>query len=434
MRSTTTKARLANDGAPETTTIQCPKCEFEFPLSEALEQQIAARQRRQLEGELRKRERELQTQAQELAAQDEAVKRAREALDKEVQKRLTAELKKVAAEEQRKATEALAVKMKDLEGAVAEKTEKLIAAEKAELEFRKERRELEEQKRTLELEKARQLDEEREQIRAETRKALDDEFRLKEAEKDKQMGDMRRQIDDLRRKADQGSQQTQGEVLELGLEAALRNCFPQDRIEPVPKGAHGGDVLQRVHDARGVFCGTIIWETKRTKAWSDNWIAKLKDDQIAAKAELAALITAAMPKDLNGFGSRENVWIAPPALAAALAGALRAMLIETAAARRAEDGKQEKMEVLYSYLSGPEFKRRVEAIVESFQAMREGLDQEKRAMTRIWAAREKQLDRVITNTVGMHGDLAGIIGRALPVIETLELKAPGDGQDADDVA
>ena len=278
MKSTTTKARIANDGAPATTSIKCPKCEFEFPLSEALEQQIAARQRRQMESELRKKERELQSQAQEVAAQTEAVKRAREALDKEVQKRLAAELKKVAAEEQRKATEALAVKMKDLEREVAEKTEKLITAEKLGLEFRKERRELEEQKRTLELEKARQLDEEREQIRAETRKALDDEFRLKEVEKDKQMADLRRQIDDWRRKAEQGSQQTQGEVLELGLEGALRACFPRDRIEPVPKGAHGGDVLQRVHDARGTFCGTIIWETKRTKAWSDGWIAKLKDD------------------------------------------------------------------------------------------------------------------------------------------------------------
>jgi len=433
MKSTTTKARLANDGAPATTSIKCPKCEFEFPLSEALEQQIAARQRRQIEAELRKRERELQGQAREIAAQTETLKRGREALDKEVQKRLATELKKVAAEEQRKATEALSVKMKNLEREVAEKTEKLIAAEKAELEFRRERRELEEQKRTLELEKARQLDEEREQIRAETRTALDDDFRLKEAEKDKQMADLRRQIDDWRRKAEQGSQQTQGEVLELGLEAALRQCFPQDRIEPVPKGTHGGDLLQRVHDGRGTLCGTIIWETKRTKAWSDGWIAKLKDDQIAAKAELAAIITAAMPKDLDGFGCRENVWVAPPALAVALAGALRTMLIETAAARRAEEGKQEKMEILYGYLSGPEFKRRVEAIVESFQAMREALEQEKRAMIRIWAAREKQLDRVINNTVGMHGDLAGIIGRALPAIESLELKALDDGQSADEI-
>jgi hypothetical protein len=434
MRSTTTKARLANDGASGGTPIDCPECGAEFTLSDAVEERIAARRHGRAEADQRKRERELRTQAQKIAAQTEALKRAREEMDEEVQKRLTGELKRVAAEEQHKATEALAVKMKDLERALAQKTEKLVEAEKAELEFRKQRRELEEQKRTLELEKARQLDEEREKIRADTRKALDDEFRLKDAEKDKQLADLRRQIDDWRRKADQGSQQTQGEVLELGLQASLHNCFPQDRTEPVPKGAHGGDVLQRVHDARGAFCGTIIWETKRTKAWADGWVAKLKDDQIAAKAELAALITVATPKDLDGFGCRENVWVAPPALAIALAGALRTLLIETAAARRAEEGKQEKMEILYGYLSGPEFKRRVEAIVDSFQAMREGLDQEKRAMTRIWAAREKQIDRVINNTVGMHGDLAGIIGRALPAIETLELKALGDGQNADEVA
>lgn len=381
----------------EATTIRCPRCQHEFPLTEAVEQQVAGRLRAAFE-----------TQARQQEAQHQA------------------QLRQAVEAAQRQAAETLAVEMKDLQARVAEQAGRLRAAEQQELELRKARRELEDRQRALELELARQLDAERVKIRDETRLALDEEFRLKEAEKDKQLGDLRRQIDELKRKAEQGSQQMQGEVLELGLEAALRNTFPDDQIIAVPKGQHGGDVLQHVRDTRGAACGAILWELKRTKAWAEGWLMKLKDDQIAAKADVAALITTTLPRDVTSFTCRAGVWLAPPALALALAGALRILLVETAAARRAHEGKQEKMEVLYTYLAGPEFKRRVQAIAETFRTLREGLEQERRAMQRIWAAREKQLDRVLANTAGLHGDLAGIIGGALPPIDALELRAlPG---------
>ncbi|MEW6616793.1 MAG: DUF2130 domain-containing protein [Thermodesulfobacteriota bacterium] len=229
-----------------------------------------------------------------------------------------------------------------------------------------------------------------------------------------------------RRKAEQGSMQTQGEVLELDLEAHLKICFPVDEIEPVPKGMRGADILQKVYSRSGQHCGAIIWETKHTKAWSDGWLSKLKDDQRDVKAEIAVIVTEALPKGINSFAQLEGVWVTNFMLASSLAEVLREGLIELSQAKLSAIGKNEKVEAIYNYLSGPEFKQKVEAIVEAFKSMKEDLDQEKRAMTRIWAKREKQIERVIMNTAGMYGDMQGIIGATLPQIKILEIGA-GDG-------
>lgn len=275
----------------------------------------------------------------------------------------------------------------------------------------------------MQLEIERKLDAERKAIRESAQKDIAEEHRLKEAEKEQQLTAMRKQIDDLKRKAEQGSQQTQGEVLELELETLLGARFPTDTIEPVPKGVHGGDVLQCVHDGNGTACGAIIWESKRTKAWSDGWLPKLRDDQREAKAELAAILSVALPANISTFALVDGVWVTSGACVVGLATALRTSLIEANAIKQAEHGRQGKMEVLYAYLAGPQFRQRVEAIFESFSALRNDLEQEKRAMQRIWAKREKQIDRVLTNTVGLHGDVAGIIGGTLPEIAGIELKA-----------
>ena len=182
-------------------------------------------------------------------------------------------------------------------------------------------------------------------------------------------------------------------------------------------------MLQRVHDGNGNACGTIIWESKRTKAWSDGWLPKLRDDQREGKPELAAIVSVALPADLSTFALIDGVWVTSGVCAAGLATALRTSLIEMNATKQAEHGRQSKMEVLYAYLAGPQFRQRVEAIFESFSALRNDLEQEKRAMQRIWAKREKQIDRVLANTVGLHGEVAGIIGGTLPEIEGIELKA-----------
>ena len=215
---------------------------------------------------------------------------------------------------------------------------------------------------------------------------------------------------------------------ELELESLLSARFPRDTIEPVPKGEHGGDVLHRVVGPLGQVCGTILWESKRTKNWSDGWLGKLREDQRAAKAEIAIIISQVLPKDVESFDWIDHVWVAHPRVAMPVAATLRQSLVDLAMARQAAEGQQTKMEMVYQYLTGPRFRHRVQAIVEAFSSMQEDLDREKKAITKQWAKREEQIDRVMQATVGMHGDLQGIAGKSLQEIEGLELKALEDSK------
>lgn len=297
------------------------------------------------------------------------------------------------------------------------------------MELRKQKRELEERSKTLELEVARKIDAERATIQEETAKLLQEEHRLKDAEKDKKLQDAVRMNEDLRRKLQQGSQQTQGEVLELELEELIAKSFPTDLVEPVPKGINGADVIQKVMSKSGHICGAIVWESKRTKAWSDGWIQKLKDDQRAVKADIAVLVSEVLPKDCKNFGNYEGVWISTPQFAISLAVALRAQLIEVAMVKLAAVGKNEKMEILYQYISGSGFRQRVEAIVEAFVAMQEDVQEERRTAERRWARREKLIQKVISNTSGMYGDFEGLVGSSLQSIPSLTPKALNSPED-----
>jgi hypothetical protein len=234
---------------------------------------------------------------------------------------------------------------------------------------------------------------------------------------------MQRQIEELKRKAEQGSQQLQGEAQELELEAILRGRFPRDTIEPVAKGEFGGDLLHRVFGPTGQLCGTILWETKRTKSWSDGWLPKLRDDQRAAKADIALIVSHALPKEMDGpFDFLGGVWVTEPRCAVPVAIALRESLIALSATRQAGEGRLTKMEMIYQYLTGPRFRLRVEAIVEKFTEMQTDLDRERKVMTRLWAKREEQIRGVIESTAGMYGDLQGIAGKTLQEIEGLEVQ------------
>jgi hypothetical protein len=288
-----------------------------------------------------------------------------------------------------------------------------------ELALRKEKRELEDQKAALELEVARRVDAQIAQVREAARKDALDERQLKEREKDLQIAGMLKQIEELKQKAEQGSQQIQGEVLELDLEESLRRAFPVDDILPVPKGTFGGDISQRVRDPSLGDCGLILWESKRTKHWNSEWITKLKDDQRAAKALFAILVTDQLPAEVASFALHCGVWVTNRACAMGLAAALRAGMMQLAAARRAQEGQQGKMEILYNYLSSDHFKHRMEGIFEPFMTLREQLESEKRSAHTAWAKREKQLDRALASTCGLYGDLGGIIGQSLPAIEQL---------------
>ncbi len=205
------------------------------------------------------------------------------------------------------------------------------------------------------------------------------------------------------------------------MECLLRLKFPRDCIEPVAKGEFGGDVLHRVIGPQGQHCGTILWEAKRTKAWSDGWLSKLRDDQRAAKADVALIVSHVLPKGVNTFDFIDGVWVTEARCAIPVAITLRQSLIELSTARQASDGQQTKMEMVYQYLTGPRFRHRVEAIVEKFSDMQADLERERRTMTRSWAKREEQIRGVVESTAGMYGDLQGIAGRTLQEIEGLQM-------------
>jgi len=403
--------------------ITCPHCHKEILLTEAITHEVREGLRREIGAEAQKREQEIARRELALSDKEKGLETLRKSLEDQFADKIKIEKERLEKEAKSRAQEAIAVELGDLHEQVKEKEGKLLDFQKAELDLRKRLREAEEAKKVSELEMARRLDEERTKIEETASTRLMEEHRLKDLEKEKQLADMRKQIEELKRKAEQGSQQTQGEVLELELEDILKANFPHDQIEPVPKGMRGADVLQRVYNQSGQYCGTIIWESKHTKAWNDDWLEKLKDDQREAKAEVAALLTKALPKEISNFAYVNGVWVTNSTSIVGLATALRINLIQVTTTKLAAIGKNEKMEILYGYLAGPEFRQRVEAIVEAFTSMREDLDQEKRAMMRIWSKREKQIERVVNNTVAMYGHLQGIIGASLPQIESLELKA-----------
>ena len=407
-------------------TIRCPECGTEIPLTEAISSQLSEEIRREYECRAQAKERELAKEREALAARERQLEESRRAVDEAVAKKVAEERVRVEAEAKKKASESVALAVADLQNQVAEKEKALGVAQKNELEIRKKQRELEAEKRNMDLEVARRLDTERKKVQEETVKAAQEEHRLKDLDNEKMIEGLKATIDELKRKAEQGSQQAQGETLELDMEEQLKAAFPHDSIEPVPKGRKGADVIQRVCDHAGRACGAIVWEAKRTKGWSSGWVEKLKEDKREAKADLAVLLTTAMPKGMETFGQYEGVWVTNQTCALGLGTALRESLIHVTAARTASVGKQGKLEMLYDYLSGSEFKHRVEAIVEAFVAMKIELDAEKRTMNKVWAAREKQIERVVISTTGMYGELEGIIGAALQKIPHLELKALPD--------
>lgn len=376
-------------------TVKCPKCGEVIKLSQAISQDIETALRQKLDKELDAR----------LKTREEIVRR--EAQDSE------------------------RVKLADLKSQLEEKTRRVRDAESAELDLRKKMTALEEKTRSLDLEIARRIDAERRQITEKALREADDAHRLKDAEKDKKLEDAKKELEEIRRRMEQGSQQTQGEVLELEMEARLKEEFPFDEIDPVEKGRKGGDVLHTVKTQTGRVCGKILWETKRTKDWSNSWLTKLREDQREAKADLGVLVSEALPKGFHHFREVDGVWVTDVPSALPLAVALRLALIKEEKARQAQTGKEGKMEVVYNYLTGVEFKNRVQAIMEAFVGMKQDLDAEKRAMDKVWSRREKNIEKVIRNIAGMHGELESMAG-SLPAVKMLEL--PGADADTDAAA
>ena len=376
--------------------ITCPNCGHEIEMQAT----AAAQMREHILHDLQDRERTLQQKAL--------------SVDADLQSRLNAETVRLRKEIEKATRTAYSQEVDELRV-------KLESANAAEVLLRKDRRALEEQKRELELAVNRTLDEERETLREQARVQLVEQSRHRDADKDKLITDLKRQIDDMKRTAEFGSQQAQGFTLELELEHELRRAFPMDAIEAVPGGANGGDVLQRVFDRNGSPCGTILWESKRTKTWNDSWLPKLRDDQRRAKSEIAVLLSVELPKSLANFGCIDGTWITNRDCYIGLAAALRHGVIEAARARETAHGKMTKVDLVFQYFAGSEFRQKIEGLVEAFVEMKKDLDSEKRSFCRIWNKREKQITRAMVNTSALYGDLGCIIGPGLTGIPQLEL-------------
>ena len=412
--------------------ITCPNCKTEIKLNESLAAPMIEATKKQYEQKLIDKDLEVQKRENNLATKEKQVleekKKINEQIINQVEIQLKAERSRIIEEEVRKAKNATAFELENKSREIADlnhvlKTNelKLMEAQKAQAELIKKERELDDEKRELELNIEKRVQSGLSEVRTKAKQEAEESLKLKLDEKDQTILSMQKTVEELKRKADQGSQQLQGEVQELELENLLKAKFPSDLIEPVAKGESGADTLQRVINFGGQASGSILWESKRTKSWQDAWLAKLRDDKRNAKADIAIIITQVLPKDVQNFGCIDGVWISSPILAIPLATALRYTLIEVNMARQISEGQQTKEEMIYQYLTSVKFRHRVEAIVEAFSSMKEDLDKERKIIMKQWAKREEQISRVIGSTVGMYGDLQGIVGKSLQEIEGLEI-------------
>lgn len=344
-----------------------------------------------------------------------------EVLAHELKEQLTAENSKKHAEDlekvKRQAEEEvkgkLELELKILKEESFEKEKKLEEARNAEITLRREKLKLEDEKRELDLKIQRQIDEEREKIKINAQEEILEQQRLKDREKDLKIEGLMKALDEAQRKASQGSQQTQGEALELEFEMLLKHEFPNDKVNEVKKGTRGGDIQQEVWDRNGNMCGTILWEFKNTANWSETWVDKLKQDQRQISADTSVLVTEVLPKDIKTAGYRNGIWVTTKSHALVLALGLRANLIQVCQVKKSMDGMNGKKEIMWNYLSGTEFRHRMEAIVEAFTAMQDEIEKERRYFSLKWARDEKNIRRVIDNTHGLQGELESIMSGSM---------------------
>lgn len=414
-------------------TIKCPKCNQEIKLTESLAAPLVEATRNRFEQLLAQKDIDVIQREKEIDLAEEKLVHAKQSLDDQVllkvKDQLIKERTRIIDEETKKAKRAVATdlaqkekELTELQTVIEINQEKLAEAQSAQANTIKKERELDDARREIELTVEKGIRDKLIETRERAKREAEESLKLNIAEKDQTISSMQSKIEDLMKKADQGSQQLQGEVQELDLEENLRREFSLDVIEPVPKGEFGGDVVQRVVSVSGQLCGMILWESKRTKNWSDGWLPKLREDQRAAKADTAVIVSQSLPKGLDTFQTIDGVCVTHPRLVLPVATLLRQSLIEVAQSRQAIQGQQAKSEMVYDYLTSPRFRQRIEAIVEAFSTMQADLEREKKVITKQWAKRDEQINRVMKSTVGMYGDLQGIVGKTLQEIESLELR------------
>lgn len=401
--------------------IKCPHCgqliDIDDILVKDVEAKVFAEQHKKHEAELAKAKEEAAESAQkELQAKlDIANKQKEQDLELE-RERIKAEFDGAAKKDAQ--TQELLVKKLEDDAASAKESADSLRKQLSELmdELRAERK----AKEDAELEAKKKLAKEESKIRDEAKKSADEEHSLKIKEMEKKLTDTQKSLADAQRKAEQGSQQNQGEVLELILEDALKIEFPTDEIDEVKKGANGADIVQTVKNQRLEKAGILLWESKNAK-WQSSWIAKFKEDIRNANANIGVIVSKELPDEYGDMKAIEpGVWVVKPKLALALASAMRAQILNVFMANNNSENKGEKMEVLYQYISSPEFRHRIESIVENYNSLQSEIEKEKRTANQRWARQEKSIRAVIDNTFGMYGDLQGITGGTMGEIKQLE--------------
>lgn len=400
---------------PSLEELKCPNCGHDIPIGEVLSHQIAEKVREEGKADLVAMQEEITAREKALAEKE---KRNEEAVNTRV-------ISLVAREKERLETvaqEGAQAELDALREQLGSKSKLLEKANATEVALRRQAAELEERAQGLDVEVARKVDEAKAEVLRKAQEWHLSEHQLDIAAKNKQIEDALSQVASLQLKLEAGSQQLQGEVLEIEIEKVLSATFPLDTISEVPKGVNGADVLHRIMTRSGKACGTIIWEVKRTKTFNDDWIAKLKADQRVAKSEIAALVTTAMPDGMRYFGQIDGVWVCSVLCVEVMAAALRAQLIEVSDVAAMNAGREEKAEVIYDYITGQGFRQRVEAIVSAFSEMEVDMAEERRVFERRMAKKEKQVRTVISSTAGMYGDLQATIGSSMESIKLLEAK------------
>ncbi|OGK55057.1 hypothetical protein A3B56_03145 [Candidatus Roizmanbacteria bacterium RIFCSPLOWO2_01_FULL_45_11] len=337
---------------------------------------------------------------------------------------------KIQEETKKKLQDEFYDKNKELAQELEEKTKRLETFREQELQLRKEKRDLEEREKELQLEVEKRIDEERKKVQEAVEKRVFEDYRLKDKEKEKMIEDLKNALEDARRKAVQGSQQMQGEILELDIEDMLRQLFPFDSLEEVGKGIRGADIRHIVKSKFGRYCGMILWEFKNTKAWSDGWIVKLKDDMRNAKADIPVIVSTVLPPGMsNGIGMKDGVWMCDISHITPLALLVRDKVHEVAKQKFINENRGDKKDAVYEYVTGNEFRQQVEAVVEVYQNMMVDIEKERAAFERMWKKREMQVRRLISSTGTIYGSMQGLVGSSMPQVKGLELPELDSGEE-----
>jgi len=409
-------------------TVKCPNCSTEFQLGDAISSEIEAKIKARYMERFKKDQKELADKEKQYEFQLEQLKKQKEEQDNIIAEKVKLQKSMLEQEAIKKAASEIQLQMDMLSKELIEKDKKLKDSQAKELEFLLKEKALKEKEEELEITLQKKLQTQRETLAEQIRKQelektliKEKDYQLQVLELKKQLEDQKKLTEEMVRKQGQGSMQMQGEVQELALEELLRVTFPFDNIDEVGKGVKGADAILTVRNNLGQVCGKIIYESKNTKAFGGEWIDKLKYDMRATQADVAVIVTEAMPKDMDRFGMKDGVWICSYTEVKSLAFVLRDTLIKIFAAQASQENKGDKMSMLYNYLTGTEFRQQIEAIVEGFTELQQGIQKEKNAMQKIWKEREKQLEKVLLNTTNFYGSVKGIAGNAIGNIKLLEL-------------